>query len=124
MISLLIEILVSLVLIALFCIFMDALTLIVEYAWVLPVIAGVYLIARLVFYFVLNGRNRKVYCNATPDLSESPANLKKLVVAAAVDGVISEREKRDLVARGAELGLSAIESEAIIAATLQELSNN
>ena len=125
MIWLVIEVLVSLVMIALFCIFMDVLTLFVEYAWIAPIIIGVYLIVRLVLKFF--GKKKKV--KTLPEPKKVPeikkidplAEIRKLIDAALIDGTISERERREIVARGAEFGVTPMEVDAIIRARIDEL---
>lgn len=130
-----VSILKGLLLLALFCIFMDLITLLYEYAWViLIVIAAIILIRFLirpdfrqkVITLIVGGRNpkKRSYRSASESRCSGDAEyFKTLLDGASVDGEISEAEKRVLVRKGVEMGVSPEEAEILVNGRIIELKN-
>lgn len=131
-----VSILKGLLLLALFCIFMDLITLLYEYAWViLIVIAAIILIRFLirpdfrqkVITQIVGGRNHKKrsYRSASESRCSGDAEyFQTLLDGASVDGEISEAEKRVLVRKGVEMGVSPEEAEIMVNDRIIELKNH
>lgn len=125
----LVRILLGLLAIAGFCIIMDLITLLYEYAWVIPAIIGVIFIIRFIvrpdfrakFFALIVGRKTKGGRNAinpvvvlTPKVTKNVEALKEMIDVAASDGEISEAEKRAIARKGVEMGVAPHEVESII----------
>ena len=129
--TILFSILIGLVAIALFCVFMDLLTLLYNIAWIIPVVILVVFILRLIFRpdfrtkvgSVILGQkvgkgNMQTIAAVTE--TESLEQLNSLIDMAIVNGAISERERRAIVTKGVEMGIAPEEVEAYIASRMSE----
>ena len=130
--GILISVLLGLVAIALFCVFMDLITLLYNIAWIFPILILVIFIIRLIFRpdfrvkvgSVILGQRRGKGSILPPTVVTGDESLKQidsLIDAALVDGVISEREKRAIITKGVEMGIAPEEVEAHIESRLSEL---
>lgn len=124
-------ILIGLVAIALFCVFMDLLTLLYSIAWIIPVVLLVVFVLRLIFRLdfrtkvvsVILGQKvgkGNIQTIAAVTETESLEQLNSLIDMAIVDGAISERERRAIVTKGVEMGIAPEEVEAYIASRMSE----
>lgn len=130
--------LIGLVLIALFCIFMDMITLLYEIAWIIPVIIIVVFLIRFivrpdfrnkVFTLIVGRKPRKgnsmdtVELSITPKVTKNLESLKAMIDVAVSDGEISETEKRSITRKGVEMGIAPREVELIINKRIEELKS-
>lgn len=129
--TILFSILIGLVAIALFCVFMDLLTLLYSIAWIIPVVLLVVFVLRLIFRLdfrtkvgsVILGQKigkGNIQTIAAVTETESLEQLNSLIDMAIVDGAISERERRAIVTKGVEMGIAPEEVEAYIASRMSE----
>lgn len=125
------SILIGLVAIALFCVFMDLLTLLYSIAWIIPVVILVVFILRLIFRpdfrtkvgSVILGQERCKGNTLPPPVvtgAESVERLNEMIDVAFVDGTISEREKRTIITKAVEMGIDPMDAEARIESRLAE----
>ena len=127
--SLLLRILLGLLAIAGFCIIMDLITFLYEYAWIIPAVIGAIFLIRFivrpdfrakVFTLIVGHKmnsSRKSSAPVTvmtPKVSRNVDVLKEMIDVAMSDGEISEAEERAIVRKGVEMGIAPHEVERII----------
>jgi hypothetical protein len=130
----LVRILLGLLAIAGFCIIMDLITLLYEYAWVIPAIIGAIFLIRFIVrpdfrakvFSVIVGKRDRNYVLPTQRKTNPQEEvivedlINDLIDLAIVDGELSERERRNIVMKAAEMGLSPEETEVIIEKKLRK----
>lgn len=131
-----VSILLGLVALAVFCILMDLLTLVYELAWIVPVGIVIIFIIRFIVRpdfrgkvsnFILGKKcSNKVLKKDSDVPPQAEMNtqsvINDLIDIAMMDGVLSEREKRAVIMKAAEMGIEPDEAEVIIELRLAELA--
>ena len=129
--TILFSILIGLVAIALFCVFMDLLTLLYSIAWIIPVVILAVFVLRLIFrpdfrtkvgsvILGQKGGRANIPTATVATETELLEQLNSLIDQAIVDGAISERERRAIATKGVEMGIAPEEVEAYIASRMSE----
>lgn len=132
------KILLGLLLIAGFCILMDLITLVYEYFWVIPIVIAVIFLIRFIVrpdfrekvFTLIVGTKPKQKGLISKSISvppvqrkESVESLKELIDIAMADGEISEAEKRTIIRKGVDMGISPKEAEIYVNARIFEQKN-
>ena len=130
----LVRILLGLLAIAGFCIIMDFITLMYEYAWIIPAIIGAIFLIRFIVRPDFRAKvlsliiGKRDYNYVLPSQRQAAPQeevivedlINDLIETAIVDGELSERERRNIVMKAAEMGLSPEETEVIIKKNLRK----
>lgn len=131
-----VSILLGLVALAVFCVLMDLLTLVYELAWIVPVGIVIIFIIRFIVRpdfrgkvsnFILGKKcSNKVLKKDSDVPPQAEMNtqsvINDLIDIAMMDGVLSEREKRAVIMKAAEMGIEPDKAEVMIELRLAELA--
>lgn len=130
------SILLGLAALAVFCVLMDLLSLVYELAWIVPVGIVIIFIIRFIVRpdfrgkvsnFILGKKcSNKVLKKDSDVPPQAEMNtqsvINDLIDIAMMDGVLSEREKRAVIMKAAEMGIEPDKAEVMIELRLAELA--
>lgn len=131
-----VSILLGLVALAVFCVLMDLLTLVYELAWIVPIVIVVIFIIRFIVRpdfrgkvsnFILGKKCSNKFLEKDSDVPpqaemNTQSVINDLIDIAMMDGVLSEREKRAVIMKAAEMGIEPDKAEVMIELRLAELA--
>lgn len=116
-----------------FAMLLDIIGWVYDIAWIFPIIIAAVIIIRFIVrpdfrekvYSLVVGRKREEIKSpssySAPKRSASVDVLKELIDLAAVDGEISESEKRTIIRKGVEMGMDPNDVEIFVNARICEL---